>query len=104
MVEGTFGVLVPWSWRFSSFSFLARVHGQVGKKFGGTWAFLGLFRLIPAPKGVKQLRVCIMARWHISLWGFSLLLVLSGVPVVSHGLLLCCQVSRAGEQLIAGLG
>lgn len=30
-VEGTFGVLIPWSWCFSSFSFLARVHGQFGE-------------------------------------------------------------------------
>lgn len=31
----------------------------------------------------KQHRVCIMARWYISLWGFSLLLVLSGPPAVA---------------------
>lgn len=60
----------------------------------------------------KQHRVCIMAGWHISLWGFSLLLVPPGAPgmvsqrchgahVPAHGLLWCCPVSRAGEQVIA---
>lgn len=47
VVEETFGV--PWLWRFSSFPFLARVLGR----FGETWAFLGMFRPIPAPKGVQ---------------------------------------------------
>lgn len=40
----------------------------------------------------KQHRVCIVARWHISLWGFSLLLVLSGPPAVAGWQCRGCRV------------
>lgn len=49
VVKGDFWGTDPLVVVFLSISFLARVHGQ----FGETWAFLGMFGLIPTPKGVQ---------------------------------------------------
>lgn len=47
----------------------------------------------------KQHRVCIMAQWYISLWGFSLLLVLSGPPAVAGQ---WCHGCRVPDPACAG--
>lgn len=95
----------------SLFSFLARVHSQFGEKFGETWAFLGIFRLILTPEGVQTAqgldlgtvahfpgKVFPFLSSQVPLWWPA------GSATAAHRLLLPCQVSTAGDELIAGLG
>lgn len=55
---------------FSLQEFMVSLVRSLGR-LGHSWGCSGQSQL---PEGFRQLRVCIMARWHISLWGFSLLL------------------------------
>lgn len=70
-------------------------------RLGHSWGCSGQSQL---QRVFRQLRVCIMARWHIPSGDFPFSCPFRCPCGWAHGLLLCCQVSRAGEQSMAGLG